>query len=122
MENEGPANGFSLAGFAIIQDLGTFGFVQALASSTLVGRFGRAQALLAVRLAVSRCSAHCHRDAQSTGMCVATQMPAPSNENPPPMLTVRFDCGTLAPGPKAPGWAHRGVPFGGSGGTTRLIR
>jgi len=32
---------------------------------------------------------------QSIGMRVATQMPAPSNENPPPMLTMRFDCGTL---------------------------
>jgi hypothetical protein len=58
---------------------------------------------------------------QSTGMRVATQMPAPSNEYPPPMLTVRFDCGTLAPGPKVPGRAHCGVPFNGAGGTTKLI-
>ena len=57
---------------------------------------------------------------QSTGMRVSTQMPAPSNENPPPILTVRFDCGTLAPGTKVS--AHRGVPFNGSGGTTKLIR
>jgi hypothetical protein len=50
-------------------------------------------------------------ETQSTGIRVFTQMPAPSNENCPPMLTVRFDRGTLAPGAKEPGRAQCAMPF-----------
>ena len=52
----------------------------------------------------------------------ATQMPAPSNENVPPMLTVRLDCTTLLPGGNwlAATPAQAGVPAGGAG-TTKLI-
>jgi hypothetical protein len=51
------------------------------------------------------------RETQSIGIRVFTQMPAPSNENCPPMLTVRFDCGTLDPGAKEPGRAQCAMPF-----------
>lgn len=44
--------------------------------------------------------------AQSTGICVATQIPAPSNENGPPMLTVRLDCTTFMPISVVPAGAH----------------
>ena len=59
-------------------------------------------------------------ETQSTGICVFTQIPAPSNENCPPILTVRFDCGTLDPCAKKPGRAQCAMPFCGPGGTVKF--